>query len=432
MNRMTKLAALAALVAAFGGCYQEVELEPWQPGDTLPIAGAYNVRDVGGYRTPDGKTVKTGLVYRSGDLNRLFERDMAYLYGELGIKTVVDFRSKKHKTEGNMAAPSEQEENPDKYPSSVNRISEDTAIDESVIVPDYQAIIENSTAYPDIPSVIDAVEAGYERIILGAETNNAKTQYKKFFEILLDQNNGTILYHCSAGKDRTGVATALLLSALGVDRETVINDYLLSAQYVADKYYPVVPYVVAHTRDSMAKGKADAQRALSAIAAGQMTEDELKESLKPKIQAGVKDGVIAGVKAGFVDRGTALATANAMSEEALNNVLQQQSQPTIEQMVNGAIAQRGGIDDMATAQLNQLKTIAAMPDANIEQYAQNAGQKIAPLVTVKREYIEAMFAAIDAKYSSAGDTVSAYLTDGTDGLGLSQAQINQLKSQYLK
>ena len=124
--------------------------------------------------------------------------------------------------------------------------------------------------------MIDAVEAGYERIILGAETNNAKTQYKKFFEILLDQNNGTILYHCSAGKDRTGVATALLLSALGVDRETVINDYLLSAQYVADKYYPVVPYVVAHTRDSMAKGKADAERALGAIAAGQMTEDELK------------------------------------------------------------------------------------------------------------------------------------------------------------
>ena len=87
---------------------------------------------------------------------------------------------------------------------------------------------------------------------------------------------------------------------------------------------------------------------------------------------------------------------------------------------------------MATAQLNQLKTIAAMSGADIEQYAKNAGQKIAPLVTVKREYIEAMFAAIDAKYSSAGDTVSAYLTDGTDGLGLTSDQINQLKTKYLK
>jgi hypothetical protein len=280
--------------------------------------------------------------------------------------------------------------------------------------------------------VIRAVEEGYKNIVLGAGTNNARTQYKKFFELLLAQNSGALLYHCSAGKDRTGVATALLLSALGVDRETVIKDYLLSAHYVADKYYPVVPYVVKHTKESMTAGRTQAKQALGAIAAQQMTADQLKASLKPKIQAGVKDGVIAGVKASLVDNGIPLATANAMDESALNAALQ--SQPTIEQMVDGAIQSKGGLDAMAEAQFTQLQTIAAMTDAQIEQYAQNAGQKIAPLVTVKREYIEAMFAAIDAKYSSSAESnkVTAYLTDGTDGLGLTSTQIDSLKSKYLK
>jgi protein-tyrosine phosphatase len=63
-----------------------------------------------------------------------------------------------------------------------------------------------------------------------------RPQYRRFFSILAEAENGPILFHCSAGKDRTGVASALLLHALGVDRETVIDDYLLSGEYIKGKY----------------------------------------------------------------------------------------------------------------------------------------------------------------------------------------------------
>jgi protein-tyrosine phosphatase len=434
---MKNFAALAALLAVFGGCYQEVELDPRQPGDTLPIAGAYNVRDAGGYPAAGGKTVKTGLLYRSGDLNRLFPRDEAYLYGELGIKTVVDFRSKKHKTGGSNAAPSEREENPGKYWSGVAVKWKDTAIDESVIVPDYGAIIEDSAKTVD--GVIDDVKNGYKNIVLGSfftpSKPDARDQYNAFFRILLEAE-GPVLFHCSAGKDRTGVAAALLLSALGVERETVIQDYLLSAQYVADKYYPVVPYVVRHTRDSLTAGQTQAQQALGGIQAG--AGEQVKAGIKSGIEKGVKDGVIAGVKAGLVDSGAkTLEAANAMSEAEVNTTMGSQ----LETQVQAVIKQQGGSDDfntalnnMVEARLAQMQAIAAMTDAQIEGQAQDAGQKIAPLVTVRREYIEAMFAAIDGKYSgaSASDKVIAYLTDGTNGLGLTQDQIDRLKAKYLE
>ena len=60
--------------------------------------------------------------------------------------------------------------------------------------------------------------------------------YKEFFSILSEKENAPLLFHCSAGKDRTGIAAALLLSALGVDRETVTEDYMLSAEHITKKY----------------------------------------------------------------------------------------------------------------------------------------------------------------------------------------------------
>lgn len=65
---------------------------------------------------------------------------------------------------------------------------------------------------------------------------NMQDVYKEFFSILSEKENAPLLFHCSAGKDRTGIAAALLLSALGVDRETVTEDYMLSAEHITKKY----------------------------------------------------------------------------------------------------------------------------------------------------------------------------------------------------
>lgn len=61
---------------------------------------------------------------------------------------------------------------------------------------------------------------------------NMQDVYKEFFSILSEKENAPLLFHCSAGKDRTGIAAALLLLALGVDRETVTEDYMLSAEHI--------------------------------------------------------------------------------------------------------------------------------------------------------------------------------------------------------
>ena len=62
----------------------------------------------------------------------------------------------------------------------------------------------------------------------------SRQQYRKFFGILLDQKEGAVLWHCSAGKDRVGVGTALLLSALGVPRETILADYMMVNTFTAE------------------------------------------------------------------------------------------------------------------------------------------------------------------------------------------------------
>jgi protein-tyrosine phosphatase len=176
----------------------------------LPMEGAYNVRDVGGYKTNEGKSVKWGKVFRSGDLNTLSYNDIQYLEN-IGIKTVVDFRSNSEK----LAAP-------------------DTNL----------VTVANRLEYPIDPGSITALAtaSGMDYLI---EMNKVfatdfQAEYKNFFTVLMDETKLPLLFHCSAGKDRAGFATAMFLSALGVDRETVIQDYLLSAIYVEEKYAALV------------------------------------------------------------------------------------------------------------------------------------------------------------------------------------------------
>ncbi|MDR2081459.1 MAG: tyrosine-protein phosphatase [Campylobacteraceae bacterium] len=178
----------------------------------LPMQGAYNVRDVGGYKTTNGKTVKWGKVFRSGDLNQLTNADITYLEN-IGIKTVVDFRSESEKA----AAP-------------------DTNL----------ASVTNRLEYPINPgSAAQPAQTAEENMQALIEINklfvtNFQSAYKNFFAALMNNQNQPLLFHCSAGKDRAGFAAALFLSSLGVDRETVIEDYLLSSIYVQEKYAPLV------------------------------------------------------------------------------------------------------------------------------------------------------------------------------------------------
>ena len=174
----------------------------------LPLEGARNFRDLGGYKTEDGRTVKWGLVYRSGVLHDL--TDDAYDFiDDLGIKTVVDFR-----------ATEEREEEPTKW-----RGGDDTEF----LTWDYSSASNSKflaaiLKKPDLsPADVTAAMAGF----YGEMIYDHSEKYAAMFERLLE-TDAPLAFHCSAGKDRTGVGAALILTALGVDRETVIADYAMT------------------------------------------------------------------------------------------------------------------------------------------------------------------------------------------------------------
>lgn len=179
----------------------------------IPVDGAFNVRDLGGYKTKDGKTVRYGLVYRSGALNGLTPKGLEE-FEKRGLKTIVDFRAENERTS-----------EPTKKPATVEEIRV-LDIDAGNVITLSQI---NDDTGPQAMKDINAYLA-----------DKAQPQYIEFFNVLADREKAPLLFHCSAGKDRTGFAAAMFLSALGVDRETIYGDYLLSVDLVADKYRPIV------------------------------------------------------------------------------------------------------------------------------------------------------------------------------------------------
>jgi protein-tyrosine phosphatase len=179
----------------------------------LPLQGGQNFRDLGGYRTRDGRTTRWGVLYRSGAMNGLTDADFLYL-AKLGIRTVCDFRS----TEERKAAPVRWPEG-----QAPRVLADDYGMDTMGGADFRQAAswtAEQAKA---------AMAAQYPRML---QTFNG--QYRRMFAQLL-AGDTPLAFNCSAGKDRTGVAAALILTALDVPRETVIEDYLLSNRYFDPK-----------------------------------------------------------------------------------------------------------------------------------------------------------------------------------------------------
>ncbi|ETI62016.1 protein tyrosine phosphatase [Sphingobium sp. C100] len=219
--RIPHIRALSALLCVAGLALPATALAQAQPQPQpvahangqherlLPLEGGQNFRDLGGYRTTDGRMVKWGVLLRSGAMSRLTDKDFAYL-ASLGLKTVVDFRDTRERTAEPVNWPEASK------PAVFER---DYAMDHGMFmnllmepgITADEAKETMATLYRDIPNLF-------------------ADQYRTLFEQLL-ATDGTVAFNCTAGKDRTGVAAAILLSVLGVDRETAIQDYLLSNRY---------------------------------------------------------------------------------------------------------------------------------------------------------------------------------------------------------
>lgn len=171
------------------------------------LQGASNFRDIGGYRNADGRHVRRGQVFRSDHLAGLTLQDHERLQA-LGIAHSLDFRGVAEYTATPYAI------------AGVQRVA--LTIEPTVIARMRTLVAQG--VVPTTEETVDLMRETYRDFV----NHNAGT-FGRFLKHLLEQPTPQV-FHCTAGKDRTGFAAALLLSALGVDRTTIERDYLLTNQ----------------------------------------------------------------------------------------------------------------------------------------------------------------------------------------------------------
>jgi protein-tyrosine phosphatase len=190
---------------------------------SLQLSAARNARDLGGYRTTDGRTVRYGTALRGDALTRLTDEDVAAL-ARLGLRTVVDLRGS-DEVEAN---------GPDRLPESPG------APIRTLHLPVFES---QHDIYATLQEALSSRDAAAQRAVLGDGGGERmmvemyrwfvthpgnRGRFAEVLRLLADPEGVPLFFHCVAGKDRTGWAAALLLTALGVDRATVYEDYLLT------------------------------------------------------------------------------------------------------------------------------------------------------------------------------------------------------------
>jgi protein-tyrosine phosphatase len=168
----------------------------------LSLEIAHNVRHLGGYATSNGRTTHDSII-RSASLHRLTDSGMRHL-AEAGVTTIIDFRS-----DMELA----RDVTPDSAPYGIRNI--------------HAPVFQQDASPVGLEAEFPGYGVIYERFL-----DIGRNAYTTLFETLAEAD-GHVLFHCAAGKDRTGVAAALLLDLAGVDEATIIEDYTLTETLLA-------------------------------------------------------------------------------------------------------------------------------------------------------------------------------------------------------
>jgi len=180
----------------------------------LNIDGALNFRDLGGYQSADGRRVKWGKMYRSAQLDRLSSQGIAEM-AALDLRTVVDLRFS---------------DETHKYPTILAAIPNAEVLswhDEQELDSDDKSEAMKRSWRDSLDSNDPAQVREAMRINYPQKLYSHRAIYRKML-VRLSEGNTPLVFHCAAGKDRTGVGAALILSLLGVDNQQIIEDYMLT------------------------------------------------------------------------------------------------------------------------------------------------------------------------------------------------------------
>lgn len=211
------------------------------PRPAPPLAAVPNLRDAGGLETADGRRVRTGLLFRSGQLDRLDAGALGQFAG-LGVGTVVDLRTSAERTAG-----------PDRLPDGVELLVANVLGDHGHAVPAQLPRLIRSPAEVEQAVADGVVQRLFEQTYREFVTlPSAREAYAALFRRIADGGEGALLYHCTAGKDRTGWASATLLMLLGVPDDGVLDDFMLSDELALRAFRPLVDAFAAAGGDPCA------------------------------------------------------------------------------------------------------------------------------------------------------------------------------------
>ncbi|MEY8356347.1 tyrosine-protein phosphatase [Lachnospiraceae bacterium 54-53] len=203
----------------------------------IELEGLHNTRDLGGFTTMDGRRILPKRLIRSGTLYEATPKDIRILVEHCRLGTVIDFRTateRRQKPDPEIPG-TKNIFNPilDEKTVGITFEDEEEQAEEGRQEDAVQGILLHASSLGGKPE--NYVDKLYEDLVLN---DHAAESYGRFFDLLLDADERAVLWHCSAGKDRVGIGSALLLAALGVDHDTILRDFVKTNEYVraqADK-----------------------------------------------------------------------------------------------------------------------------------------------------------------------------------------------------
>ncbi|WP_102027713.1 tyrosine-protein phosphatase [Salirhabdus sp. Marseille-P4669] len=210
----------------------------------ITLEGCFNFRDLGGYRTESGQRVKVGMLYRSGNLSQLTENDVEKLRS-LGIRKICDLRG-----DGEVTRyPDPELEGATWYHTPV--LSDEKMMGQ----------VGDETSFID---ALRETKPGEMLLDLNKNMVTFKSAFQHVMKVVLSEPRQPLLFHCMAGKDRTGAVAAILLGILGVPREQIVEDYLYTNhtleqmnQHFDDIGYNHLPGIEQDVLDALFEARAE-------------------------------------------------------------------------------------------------------------------------------------------------------------------------------
>jgi protein-tyrosine phosphatase len=192
----------------------------------LKLTGLNNFRDYGGYRTMDGRYVKWGLLYRSDNFYSIPPQTVDYIKA-LGINTIIDYRSAdeiKHRPNRDVGERQTFHFDPSAHTAELSAQFAASQDNEN------KALIDKVLASVPREKINGRGEQVLEQYRNFVNSEKSKKAFHDMLTVILDRNNAPNIQHCRGGKDRTGYGVLLVLTMLGVPKEDIIQDYMITRE----------------------------------------------------------------------------------------------------------------------------------------------------------------------------------------------------------